>query len=123
MTGYIALVHKDEGTSFGVSFPDVPGCISAGETLDEALANAAEALAGHLALMREDGEAEPRARSLEAIGADREWADQLGGAFAREVMPLTAFRFRPLRAKNFAARHEDLGTGTHGRRSWNIPGT
>lgn len=27
MAGYIALVHKDEGTSYGVSFPDVPGCI------------------------------------------------------------------------------------------------
>jgi predicted RNase H-like HicB family nuclease len=30
--GYIALVHKDNGTSYGVSFPDVPGCISAGDT-------------------------------------------------------------------------------------------
>ena len=41
MAGYIALVHKDEGTSYGVSFPDVPGCISAGDTLEEAVANAA----------------------------------------------------------------------------------
>ena len=32
MACYIALVHKDEGTSYGVSFPDVPGCISAGDT-------------------------------------------------------------------------------------------
>src|SRR3982074_2535604 len=30
MAGYIALVHKDEGTSYGVSFPDLPSCISAG---------------------------------------------------------------------------------------------
>jgi predicted RNase H-like HicB family nuclease len=57
MAGYIALVHKDEGTSYGVSFPDVPGCISAGDTLEEALANAGAALAAHLALMREDGDA------------------------------------------------------------------
>jgi predicted RNase H-like HicB family nuclease len=49
MVGYIALVHKDEGTSYGVSFPDVPGCISAGDTFDDAIENAAEALAGHLA--------------------------------------------------------------------------
>ena len=34
MAGYIALVHKDEGTSYGVSFPDVAGCISAGDTCD-----------------------------------------------------------------------------------------
>ena len=52
MAGYIALVHKDEGTSYGVSFPDVLGCISAGDTFEEAVANAAEALDGHLALMR-----------------------------------------------------------------------
>ena len=45
MAGYIALVHKDEGTSYGVSFPDVRGCISAGDTFEEAIANAAEALA------------------------------------------------------------------------------
>ena len=42
MAGYVALVHKNAGTSYGVSFPDLPGCISAGDTLDEALANAAE---------------------------------------------------------------------------------
>jgi predicted RNase H-like HicB family nuclease len=52
MPGYIALVHKDEGTSYGVSFPDVPGCVSAGDTFEEAVANAVEALAGHLALMK-----------------------------------------------------------------------
>ena len=54
MAGYIALVHKDEGTSYGVSFPDVPGCISAGDTFEDAVENAAEALTGHLALMRTD---------------------------------------------------------------------
>ncbi len=36
--GYIALVHKDKDTSYGVSFPDVPGCISAGETFVRASA-------------------------------------------------------------------------------------
>jgi len=64
MAGNIALVHKDEGTSYGVSFPDVPGCISAGDTLEEAFANAGEALAAHLALMREDGDAITAPRSF-----------------------------------------------------------
>ena len=40
MAGYIALVHKDKGTSYGVSFPDVSGCIAAGDTFEEAVANA-----------------------------------------------------------------------------------
>lgn len=71
MAGYIALVHKDEGTSYGVSFPDVPGCISAGDTFEEAVTNAAEALDGHLALMRADGEAVPTPRSFEDLKRDR----------------------------------------------------
>jgi predicted RNase H-like HicB family nuclease len=87
MTGYVALVHKDAGTSYGVSFPDVPGCISAGDTMEEALANAADALAGHLALMRADGDAMPRARTLGAIQADPEFADDLDGAIVKTVAP------------------------------------
>ncbi|MGH6925852.1 MAG: type II toxin-antitoxin system HicB family antitoxin [Propylenella sp.] len=85
IAGYIALVHKDEGTSYGVSFPDLPGCISAGDTFEEALANAAEALTGHLALMRADGDAIPKPRSIEAIKADPEFADDLEGALIRRV--------------------------------------
>ena len=48
MLSYIALIHKDADSEYGVSFPDLPGCISAGATLDEARAMAAEALAMHL---------------------------------------------------------------------------
>jgi len=89
MAGYVALVHKDAGTSYGVSFPDVPGCVSAGDTMEEALANAAEALAGHLALMRADGDALPQARGLGAIRADRSLADDLEGAIVKTVEPIS----------------------------------
>jgi predicted RNase H-like HicB family nuclease len=59
--GYIALVHKNQETSYGVTFPDVPGCISAGDTFEDAGDNAAVALAGHLAsVMEADGDAIPR---------------------------------------------------------------
>ena len=85
MRGYVALVHKDEGTSYGVSFPDVPGCISAGDTMEEALANAAEALAGHLALLRKDGDPIPEPREIDSIRADPELADDLQGAVIRRV--------------------------------------
>ncbi|HEY4859721.1 MAG TPA: type II toxin-antitoxin system HicB family antitoxin, partial [Xanthobacteraceae bacterium] len=71
MAGYIALVHKDEGTSYGVSFPDLPGCISAGDTFEEAVANAAEAIAAHLALMRADGDTIPAPRSFDELKRDR----------------------------------------------------
>lgn len=72
---YIAFVHKDAESSYGVSFPDVLGCIAVGDTLDEASVNAAEALAGHLRWMEADGDAIPAHRSLEDILADPELAD------------------------------------------------
>jgi predicted RNase H-like HicB family nuclease len=90
MTGYVALVHKDDGTSYGVSFPDVPGCISAGDTLEEALANAAEALGGHLALMRKDHDPIPRPRSAGAIKSDPELAADLEDAIVKVVTPAPA---------------------------------
>ena len=87
MAAYVALVHKDEGTSYGVSFPDVPGCISAGDTMEEALANAAVALAGHLRSMRADRDPLPQARGLAAIQADPALADDLIGAIMETVTP------------------------------------
>jgi predicted RNase H-like HicB family nuclease len=87
MAGYIALVHKDEGTSYGVSFPDVPGCISAGDTFEEAVANAAEALSGHFAAMRADGETVPSPRRFEDLKRDPEFAEDSAGAVVTMVSP------------------------------------
>jgi len=70
MRAYIALIHKDPHSEFGVSFPDFPGCISAGASLDQARANAEEALAFHVEGMAEDGEAIPEPSSLEDIMAE-----------------------------------------------------
>jgi predicted RNase H-like HicB family nuclease len=63
MAHYIALIHKDADSDYGVSFPDFPGCITAGATLDEARAMAAEALAMHIEGLGEDGEAIPEPSS------------------------------------------------------------
>lgn len=70
MAHYIALIHKDADSDYGVSFPDFPGCISAGGGLDEARAMAAEALALHIEGLVEDGEAIPEPSSLEAVMQD-----------------------------------------------------
>ena len=86
-TGYIALVHKDKGTSYGVSFPDVPGCISAGDTFEEAVANASEALAGHLALMEADADAIPHARTLEELKQDANFIDDSTDAVVAFIAP------------------------------------
>src|SRR4051812_24879366 len=75
MRQYIALIHKDADSDYGVSFPDLPGVISAGSTLDEARTMAAEALAFYLEGLAEDGEAVPEPSSLGEIMANRENKD------------------------------------------------
>jgi predicted RNase H-like HicB family nuclease len=67
---YIGLIHKDADSHFGVSFPDFPGAITAGTTLDEARAMAEEALALHLEGLAEDGEAVPEPSALEEVMSD-----------------------------------------------------
>jgi predicted RNase H-like HicB family nuclease len=67
MRHYIGLIHKDADSGFGVSFPDLPGVVTAGTTLDEARDMAEEALAFHLEGMAEDGEPIPEPSSLEDI--------------------------------------------------------
>ena len=49
---YIAFIHKDPNSVYGVSFPDMPGCISAGSTIGQAVRNAVEALSGHVSMLR-----------------------------------------------------------------------
>jgi predicted RNase H-like HicB family nuclease len=44
MAHYIALIHKDADSCYGVSFPDVPGVFTAGDTIDEAIRKAADVL-------------------------------------------------------------------------------
>jgi len=66
MVLYTGLVWKPdkEGGDFGVSFPDFPGCVSAGKTMNEAIENAKEALIFHIEGMIEDGEDIPEPTEL-----------------------------------------------------------
>ena len=70
MHHYIGLIHKDADSDFGVSFPDFPGVITAGTTLDDARTMAEEALALHIEGMVEDGEAIPEPSALEEVMSD-----------------------------------------------------
>jgi predicted RNase H-like HicB family nuclease len=67
---YIAYLHKNRDSDYGVSFPDFPGCITAGKTLDEASRLAPEALALHIAGMIEDGDAVPEPSKLDDVAAE-----------------------------------------------------
>jgi predicted RNase H-like HicB family nuclease len=85
---YIAYLHKDANSDYGVSFPDFPGCVTAGSTLDEAREMAAEALALHIAGMRADGETIPEPSTLDDLKND----PAMRGAVAFLVKPAAAER-------------------------------
>lgn len=63
MAHAIGIIHEEDG-AFGISFPDFPGAISTGTTLDEALRKGEQALALHIEGMAEDGAEFPRLRTL-----------------------------------------------------------
>jgi predicted RNase H-like HicB family nuclease len=71
MTEYVALIHKEPDSDYGVSFPDFPGAITAGTTLDDARAMAEEALAFHIQGISEDGDPIPEPSTLESVMANR----------------------------------------------------
>ncbi len=70
MPAYIGLIHKEPDSSYGVQFPDLPGHVTAGDTLDEAFQRAHELIALLARHWREDtGETMPPPRSYAAIMA------------------------------------------------------
>jgi predicted RNase H-like HicB family nuclease len=68
----IAIEPASEATAYGVVVPDLPGCFSAGDTLEEAFDNAREAIALHCELVAEDGGELPAMRPLAEHQADPE---------------------------------------------------
>ena len=70
MTAYVALLRKQPDSDYGVDFPDFPGCVTAGTTLEDARRMAAEAIQFHVEGMIEDGEPIPAPSRLDEIMAD-----------------------------------------------------
>lgn len=67
---YFPAIIEGPGPDYCVFFPDLDGCTSAGDTVQEAALNAEEALRGHIELMVEDGEPIPEPRPLDTIRVD-----------------------------------------------------
>ena len=78
MPHYVAIV-EDAGPdkAVGIWFPDLPGCFSAGDDIDEALRNAPEALALYAEALAKDGRALPTPRSVSALRDDPDVAPDL----------------------------------------------
>ncbi len=76
---YPVVIHKDEGSSYGVTVPDLPGCFSGGDTLDDAFEMAEEAIAGHIETLLIEGLPIPERVPLESHQMNRDYRDGLWG--------------------------------------------
>ena len=86
MAHYIALIHKDSDSCYGVSFPDVPGVVTAGDTIDQAMRYAADVLV----FAAEDwvdlnGAPFPCPRTIDELRADPEFEQSAVGAVVAAV--------------------------------------
>jgi predicted RNase H-like HicB family nuclease len=116
----IAIEAGDSGHAYGVVVPDLPGCFSAGDTLDEALTNAQEAILLHIEGLLDDGEPVPKASEIDRLRRKREfrnwtWAivdidmSQLGDRAARINVTLPQRILRAIDAH--ARRHGETRSG------------
>lgn len=98
MTHYVAII-EDAGPDFavGVWFPDLPGCFSAGDTLDEALQNASGAVALWLDESEADGRTAPRARTPSELKADPDIAADMA-TYAIALIPAPDVALQPAAA-------------------------
>jgi predicted RNase H-like HicB family nuclease len=61
---YSIVIHKDPDSDYGVTVPDLPGCFTAGETIEDALTQAVEAIECYLEGLLFDSEPIPIAKNM-----------------------------------------------------------
>ena len=76
---YTVVIHKDAGSSYGVTVPDLPGCFSGGDTLEESFDNTQEAIAGHLETLLMDNQPIPKVLPLDVHQSNDDYRDGLWG--------------------------------------------
>lgn len=74
---YPIAIHKDKNSGYGVTIPDLPGCFSAGDTLEEARENAKIAAELHMQALTESGTAIPQPKSTTAYVNDPNFKDAI----------------------------------------------
>ena len=83
---YPVVIHKDPESDYGVTVPDLPGCFSAGGTMDKALQEAVEAIETHLEGLLLDGEPIPAPKSIDEHQTNPDYAD---GVWALVTVDIT----------------------------------
>jgi predicted RNase H-like HicB family nuclease len=96
----IAIETGDAKHAFGVVVPDLPGCFSGGDTLDEALTKAREAILLHLEGLLDDGLSFPRPSTIEQLRSKRKrsyhgWSWRLSTSASLEMRRQSTVADRP----------------------------
>lgn len=124
------VIHKDEQSVYGVTVPDIPGCFSWGETIDDALKNTREAIVAHTLTMLEEGMAfdiEPS--RIEDLHANDDYANGIWALveidFAQidpkpERINISIPRFALSRIDKFAASRHESRSGFLTRAALNV---
>ena len=94
MMRFPIVIHKDEGSSYGVTVPGLPGCFSAGDTMDDALESSREAILSHIEVLLMDGHAVPAQKSIEEHRSNAEYADGVWALVDADVSKLSGKRVR-----------------------------
>ena len=97
MTRYAALIDGGSG-SYGVVFPDLPGCTAMGTTPEAALAHAADALRDWVEVTEETGAPVPPPRDIEALRTDGDVAAALAAGAFLATVPLIRQSGKPVKA-------------------------
>ena len=79
------VLHTDDGVRYGVTVPDLPGCVSAGDTFDEALESVREAIELHLEGLIEEGGDVPVPHAIAEHRANLDFADGVWAAVDVDV--------------------------------------
>lgn len=74
MMQFAIAIHKDELSEYGVTVPDLPGCFSSGDTIEDAIASAEEAILCHLEGLLLDDQPVPTKRSIEIHRSNPEFS-------------------------------------------------
>ena len=83
------VIHKDSDSDYGVTVPDLPGCFSAGESIDDALLETVEAIECHIEGLLLDGESIPATKSIEEHQKNPDYRDGIWAVVSVDISKLS----------------------------------
>ena len=111
---YVGIIEGggETGEGFGIFFPDFPGCVSGGDTVQDTALNGEEALRAHVSLMQADGDDIPEASNPADLESDPE-VDEVARLLVRVELADRAVRLNVTIEKGLLGRI-DAAAGAEG---------